>query len=420
MRRAALLAVIGLIAVSCSGVTQEDLDKALAEAADLQEQVSDLQDSVADLEAELGSAEARASEAEGRASDLEDSLADAEEDLVRAGERYEDLVELSETPSFPAAVLAGVHARGLLRCGISGSLIGFSESQGGTVVGFDADFCRAVAAAVLGDATAVEFVPVSGANRWQAVRSGEVDVMFRNSTHTLTRDAALGELVDFGPALFYDGQQFMGASSEWDEASAGSSLDGASVCSTDNARAIDAATAFAAESSSQIQIVIVDSLAEAVGDPACDLLTSEGTFLAHLRETAIRDGEISSADLVIFPAIPITREPLAPVYNEGDTIWADIVDWVVYATIIADEKGVGSANVDTATWDSEAQRLFGAEGEYATRLGLDADAFYTVVKQVGNYGEIYDRNLGVIGYSRIGGLNRPASDGGLLYAPPAR
>ncbi|MDX1468696.1 MAG: transporter substrate-binding domain-containing protein [Acidimicrobiia bacterium] len=413
MRKGLILAVMALLAISCSGVTQEDLDAALNEVRSLESEVTD-------LEAKLDLEETKSASAEQRATEVEDALEQSEADLATARERFDVVTDLSEMPNFPAAVLAGVLGRGELRCGVHGSFIGFSETIGGTTEGFDADFCRAVAAAVLGDSDAVEFVPVTSRERWQAVRSGQVDVLFRTSSHTMTRDGVLAEQVDFGPTIFYDGHQLIGSSSRWESTSTGADLDGATVCLIASSQGADAVVRYAANHGSAIQIADVESIEDALGDPSCDLVSGEGTQLASIRETAVREGTIDRADLVIFPSRPITVEPLAAVYAEGDTVWADIVDWVVYAMILADAKGITSTNIDAVDWDAESRRLFGGEGDYPVSLGLEPDALYRVIKQVGSYGEVFARHLVPLGYAQEAGPNRPAVLGGWLFAPPAR
>ncbi len=182
----------------------------------------------------------------------------------------------------------------------------------------------------------------------------------------------------------------------------------------------EAVITYAQEFGSTVEIVTVGSLADAIELGICDVAAADGTLLTLLRENAIGKGAIAPGDLVIFPKYPLTREPLGPVYIQGDTVWADIVNWVVFTTIIAEEKGITSSNIDSAEWDSEAQRLFGGEGEYAVTLGLEPDAFYQVIKQVGSYGEIFSRNLEQLGFIASGGPNTVSTAGGLLYAPPAR
>ena len=391
-------------------------------ADQLREQVSGLESNVDDLSGQLASTEGELAASEDQAADLEAALADAEEDASRAVARYGELTDLSAIPNTPAATLIFVLFRETLRCGVGGSVPGFSETQpDGSATGFDADFCRAVAAAVLGDADAVEFVPVTAGERFSAVRFGVVDVLFRNTTWTLQRDAVLGQQVDFGPTIFYDGQQFMGSANRYATTSTGADIWGARVCVNEAATSsADRVVEYAASFGTTVEIVNRGDLIDRLLDGTCDLITTDGSLLAVRRAAAVNADEIAAGDLVIFPTTPLSREPLGPAYIQGDTVWADIVNWVVYTTIIAAEKGISSSNIDTIEWDGEAQRLFGADGELVVSLGLDPDALYQVIKQVGNYDEIFNRNLGPLGLTRGGTANANHLDGGLIYAPPAR
>jgi len=323
--------------------------------------------------------------------------------------------------------LSVVMARGSLRCGVGGSHPGFSVvgATSSTATGFDADFCRAVAAAVLGDADSVVFIPVSPGDRFEVVRSGAVDVLFRTTTQTLNRDATLGEGLDFGPTVFYDGQRFMGRSDQFTEESGPGDVSGARLCVRPDTAAEAEATEWAATGGSALTLSPLGSGAfseevDRLVNNGCDLLTTDGSGLAAARSVAVQNGTVTEGELVIFPSTPITREPLAPGYRQDDSAWADIVTWAIYATIISDENGLNKANIDTVEWDSEIERLFGVEGDLVTALGLNGDAFYQVIKQVGNYKDIYERNLGPLGLERKGTPNASHTDGGLIYAPPAR
>ena len=319
-------------------------------------------------------------------------------------------------------LLDEVGARGELMCGVSGTTVGFSEQQpDGSYVGFDVDYCRAVAAAVLGDADAVVFVPLASSERFGAVRSGQVDVLFRNTTVTQSRDTAEG--VDFGPVIFYDGQQFMARAADgYTESSTVVNLAGAVVCvnagSTTELNLADAA----ANAGVQVTVRSLegrDLVAEDFISGACDVMTSDGSGLVGRRSTQQPEGQ----RWVIFPSTPISKEPLAPAYSHGDPQFGDVIDWVVYATIIADEKGINRANVESAAADPpdvEVARLLGLEGELQTAMGLAPDALYQVISQVGNYSDIFDRHLAPVGLSRQGTVNASWLDGGLIYAPPAR
>ncbi len=326
------------------------------------------------------------------------------------------------------STLDAVKARGTLRCGVSGSAAGFSETQpDGSVTGFDADYCRAVAAAVLGDATAVEFVETTAAERFTVLSSGEIDVLMRNTTFTQSRDTTLG--LDFGPTTYFDGQGLMGTADDgFTPESTLADIGGAVLCTNAGTTTEKNITEGAAVFGVTIELRTVEQFPEAIeglkaGD--CDLVTTDASGLYGNRAQAEAAGDIAEGDWVIFPPAPISKEPLGPVYRQNDSQWADIVDWTVFATFIADEKGVTSANIDEviadAEIDPELARVFGvSEEELQTGMGLEADAFYQVVKQVGNYDEIFTNNLEELKISREGSFNMQWNAGGLIYAPPAR
>ena len=322
--------------------------------------------------------------------------------------------------------LAEVQARGTLRCGVATAAIGFAvPTPEGSYEGFDADFCRAVAAAVLGDANAVEFVGVE-ANRFIVLASGGIDVIFRNTTWSMTRDVELG--TDFGPVTFYDGQQVLGRAADGFTAdSALADIDGARVCTNAGTTTEKNMAEGARAAGAEITLVTSESLTEAFESfkaASCDLFTTDNSVLAGERFASVSRGEIAEGDWVIFPGVPFSKEPLGPVYRQNDSQWADVVNWTVFALIIADEKGITSANVDQMMADPpdpETGRLLGVDGEEKqTALGLEAEAFANAIRQVGNYDEIYDRSLGALGFVRAGTANARWTEGGLIYAPPAR
>ncbi len=323
--------------------------------------------------------------------------------------------------------LAAVQQRGTLKCGVSGSLPGFSETQpDGTAIGFDADYCRAIAAAVLGDANAVEFRPLTAAERFDVLKAGEIDVLVRNTTYTQSRDASGegGVNIDFAPTTYYDGQQLMGLSSRFSADSGPADVDGAILCTNAGTTTEKNITEWAKIGGATIGLETVEQFPEALEKfiaGQCDLVTTDGSGLVANKVTKEREGEIQPGEWVVFPTAPISKEPLGPAFRQNDSEWGDIITWVVYATIIADEKGVTSANIDEQKdVDPEATRLFGGEGEVQTAMGLSADAFYQMVKQVGNYDEIFARNLNPLDIFREGTLNAPFNEGGMIYAPPAR
>ncbi len=325
------------------------------------------------------------------------------------------------------STLDDVIARGTLKCGVSGSAVGFSETDAeGNTTGFDADFCRAVAAAVLGDSTAVEFRTLTAAERFEALKNNEIDVLFRNTTWTQSRDTDIG--LDFGPTTFFDGQQLMGNPETLPgltPASGFEAIDGAVVCTNAGTTTEKNITEGAAVAGVTITLETVETFPEAMEKfiaGGCDLVTTDGSGLYGNRAANIASGTPGAEGWVIFPEAPISKEPLGPAYRQNDSVWGDVINWTVYATIIADELGVTSANVgDMMDATPELSRLFGGEGELQSAMGLDPEAFLNVIKQVGNYGEIFDRNLEQpLNLVREGSYNMQWTSGGLIYAPPAR
>ena len=322
----------------------------------------------------------------------------------------------------PTNMLDKVLGRGELVCGVSGTRVIFSETlPDGSVVGVDADYCRVVAAALFGDADAVEFVSLTTGERFAALQSGTVDVLFRSTTWTQSRDTAVG--LDFGPVIYYDGQQLMARAADgYAPSSEVADIAGAVVCAlagtTTEQNVSDAADA------AGIDITLTtledfDAIVENFILGACDIATADGSALAGRKAKQQPDDQ----EWVIFPATPFSKEPLAPVYPQNQSRFADVVNWAVYATIIADEKGITSDNVaDMAADppDAEARRLLGGEDVLQNAMGLEPDAFYQAISQVGNYGEILARHLGPAGLTRAGSVNASWRDGGLIYAPPAR
>jgi general L-amino acid transport system substrate-binding protein len=318
-----------------------------------------------------------------------------------------------------SARLQAVKDRGNVRCGVNQSVPGFGFLSEGEFKGFDIDFCRALAVAIFNDPTAVEFRPLTTAERFTALQTNEVDVLIRNTTWTFNRDVELG--TDFGPTTFYDGQGMMvrrdsGFSSLND-------MGGATVCVlAGTTTELNLSDAFTARNLTYEPLVFEtsDETVAAYSEGRCDGLTSDKSQLAGLRTQTT-----SPADHVILPET-MSKEPLGPVWAQGDQQWGDLVRWVVNGVIIAEEKGITSANVDQMVEkppaDPEVSRLLGLEGEFGSLLGLAPDFLVNVIREVGNYGEIYDRNLGPQGTDipREGSLNALWINGGLLYAPPWR
>ncbi|MBY6155676.1 amino acid ABC transporter substrate-binding protein [Vannielia litorea] len=318
-----------------------------------------------------------------------------------------------------AATLDDVKARGKLNCGVATGVPGFAApNASGEWEGFDVAVCRGVAAAVLGDPTAVEFVPTTGKTRFTALASGEIDMLARNTTWTFSRDVDLK--FTFVGVNYYDGQGFM-VPKELGVSSA-KELDGATVCiQTGTTTELNLADFFRVNNISY-EPVPIETNAEAQQQylaGACDVYTTDASGLAATRSTFE-----NAADHVILPEI-ISKEPLGPLVRHGDDEWGDIVRWSLNAMIAAEEYGVTSANVgemSAAAGDNpEVNRLLGTEGNLGEMLGLDASWAKMVIESVGNYGEVFESNIGSatpIGLSR--GLNAQWTEGGLLYAPPFR
>ena len=319
-------------------------------------------------------------------------------------------------------LLQTVQERGRLVCGVSGTRAVFSETlPDGTSVGVDADYCRVVAAAMLGDADAVEYVSLTSAERFTALQTGAIDVLIRSTTWTQSRDTDLG--LDFGPVIYYDGQQLMARADDgFSSSSTVADIAGAVVCASAGTTTEQNIADAADEAGIEITLNTFedfDIVTTNFIEGACDLVTADGSGLAGRKAKQQPDDQ----DWVIFPPTPISKEPLAPVYPQNQSRFGDAVNWAVYATIIADEKGITSANVaDMAANppDAEAERLLGGEGELQTAMGLAPDAFYQAILQVGNYDEILSRHLHPVGLTRVGTPNAGWLDGGLVYAPPAR
>ncbi len=317
-----------------------------------------------------------------------------------------------------AATLDDVKARGELVCGSNVGLAGFgAPDAAGEWKGFDVDFCRAVAAVVLGDATKVKFVPTTGETRFTAVASGEVDLLARNSTLTFTRDIDLK--LDFPAINYYDGQGFM-VKKDLGVTSA-KELDGATVCiQTGTTTELNLADFFKFNNISYTPVTVQDD-SEAQRQylsGACDAYTTDASGLASSRATMA-----DSENHIILPEI-ISKEPLGPAVRHGDNQWSDLVRWTFNALLIAEEKGITKANIEevaASSTDPEVRRMLGLEGDMGKMLGVDNDAFKRAIAAVGNYGEIFEANIGQstpIGLAR--GLNALWTQGGLQYAAPFR
>ncbi|MFO1033296.1 MAG: amino acid ABC transporter substrate-binding protein [Hyphomicrobiales bacterium] len=323
-----------------------------------------------------------------------------------------------------AATLDDVKAKGFIQCGVSQGLIGFSNPDDqNNWTGLDVDFCKAVAAAVFGDATKVKYSPLNAKERFTALQSGSIDILSRNSTWTMSRDTSLG--LSFAGVTYYDGQGFMvptklGVKSAME-------LNGASVCTqTGTTTELNLADFFKANKM-EYKIVAFEKNEEvlkAYQEGRCDVFTTDqsGLYAERLKFT-------NPDEHMVLPEI-ISKEPLGPVVRQGDAQWFNIVKWTYYALLSAEELGVTQANVEEmkASPNPEIQRLLGinvknpdgsdADNDFGKGIGLGADWAVNIIKGVGNYGEIFDRNLAQLKIAR--GKNALWNKGGLQYAPPIR
>ena len=318
-----------------------------------------------------------------------------------------------------AQTLADVQERGTLNCGVTTGVPGFAEPDAdGVWQGFDVAVCRAVAAAVLGDPNAVEFVPTTGKTRFTSLASGEIDMLARNTTWTFSRDTDLK--FDFTGVNYYDGQGFMVPADLG--VSSATELDGATVCiQTGTTTELNLADYFRINGMSY-EPVPIETGAEAVQQflaGACDVYTTDRSALA-----AQRAGFEDPDAYTILPET-VSKEPLGPLVRHGDSEWFDVVKWTLFALIAAEEYGVTKENVEqmasAPTDNPEVNRLLGTEGELGAMIGLDNDWAKRAIEAVGNYGEVFDTNIGestAIGLAR--GLNAQYTEGGLIYAPPFR
>ena len=318
-------------------------------------------------------------------------------------------------------VLDGIKARGALVCGVGTGTAGFmlADSQG-KWVGLDVDVCRAVAAALFGDAEKVKFVPLSSQQRFTALQSGEVDILSNNTTETLTRDTALG--LDFTAVTYYDGQGFL-VNKKLGVKSA-KELNGATVCvAPGTTTELNLADYFRANKMSFKPVVIekVDEVRAAFFSGRCDVYTNDSSSLYATRAANVPPPS-KAEDFIVLPEI-ISKEPLAPAVRHGDNQFADIVRWSQYAMVEAEEYGITSKNVDEMMKSDNPtiKRILGVTPGMGKALGVDEKWVYNIVKQVGNYGESFDRNVGMGSPLKIErGLNNLWTKGGLQYAPPIR
>ena len=316
-----------------------------------------------------------------------------------------------------AGTLDAVKQRGAVACGVSTGLPGFSDRDDkGNWSGFDVDFCRALAAAVFDDPGKVSYVPLNAAERFDALKAAKIDVLSRNSTWTIEREASLGLL--FTAILYHDGQGFMVL--RHPEMTSALELDHAKVCVQKGTTSELNLPDFVHYNSMSLDLHVLDTVEQAIkaleaGD--CDVFTADQSAL-YAERTELQ----KPADAVILPDV-ISKEPLGPVVRGDDVAWFNLVKWVAFGLVDAEELGVTSKNLDKARESNkpEVRRLAGLEGGFGARLGVDDAFVLRAVKAVGNYSEMFERNLGTGSKLRIPrGLNQLWSAGGVMYAPPMR
>jgi general L-amino acid transport system substrate-binding protein len=320
-------------------------------------------------------------------------------------------------PASAQATLEAVRKRGKVLCGVSPTAPGFSYADDkGVRQGFDVDICRAVSSAVFGAPDKVDFVPLNTNVRFQGLQSGEVDLLSRQTTATFSRDASLG--LDFAPVVFYDGQGLMVSSKLGVKSAA--ELSQSAVCILPGTTTLQNLEDYFKPRNIKYEAVVFENPDEwrnAFFSGRCDVITTDRSDLASVRAIAN-----DPKQYVILPET-ISKEPLAPVVRQNDSNWRDIVSWTVNALIAAEEYGVTKANIDEQlkSKDPEIQRLLGVNGDLGKMLNLDNKWAYNAIKQLGNYGELFERHLGEktpLGLTR--GPNQLWNKGGLIYSPPFR
>lgn len=325
---------------------------------------------------------------------------------------------LAPPPAHAGKTLDTIKQRGQVICGVNVGLAGFSavDSQG-KWTGFDADICRAIAAAVLGDADKVKWVPLNAQQRFTALQSGEIDILSRNTTWTLTRDASLG--LHFIGVTYYDGQGFMVPKKL--KVTSAKQLRNATVCVQSGTTTEKNLTDYFKTLNVPIKTVVFEGLEaslKAFFSGRCQAYTTDASALASLRNKEAPKPD----DYVILPEL-ISKEPLGPAVRRGDDEWFAIAKWVVFALIEAEEYGIRQSNVDgeRKSTNPAVQRILGTSEDTGKLLGLDKDWAYRAIKAVGNYGEIFERNVGPKSVLKLPrGVNNLWSKGGLIYAPPIR
>ncbi|HEX3860637.1 MAG TPA: amino acid ABC transporter substrate-binding protein [Stellaceae bacterium] len=311
-----------------------------------------------------------------------------------------------------------VKQAGTISCGVQTGVAGFAQPDSqGHYSGFNVDICRAISAALFGNPDKVKFVPLTTQQRFTALQSGEVDLLSNNTTWSLQRDTELG--FDFAPVVFYDGQGFMVAKKL--NVKSAKELNGATICvQPGTTTELNLADYFRANKM-EYKPVVIEKIDETVGaffSGRCDAFTTDSSALA-----SIRIGRASSPDDYVILPERISKEPLAPVVRHGDNQWKDAVTWIIFALMEAEERGITQKNVDDMlkSDDPNIKRMLGVTPGMGKALGVDEKWAYNAIKMVGNYGEIFDRNLGLGSPLKLErGYNNLWTKGGLIYAPPIR
>ena len=325
------------------------------------------------------------------------------------------LAIMDTTTARAQATAAAAVKKGFIQCGVNTGLAGFSQPDSqGEWRGIDIDLCRAVAAALFGDARKVRYTPLNAQQRFTALQSGEIDVLSRNTSWTIARDAGLG--LNFVGINYYDGQGFMVTKKR--NVKNAAQLNGATVCvQPGTTTELNLADYFRSKKM-KFKPVVIEKLEEVLNAyfaGRCDVYTTDVSGLIAARASRAAN----AADHVILPEV-ISKEPLGPAVRHGDDHWFDLVKWSLFAMIDAEELGLTSKTIDQQEKGANpvVQRFAGASGEFGKMLGIDKRWAYKIIKQVGNYGESFERNLTPLGVSR--GVNKLWNQGGLMYAPPLR
>jgi general L-amino acid transport system substrate-binding protein len=326
---------------------------------------------------------------------------------------------VAAAPAMASKTMESIKKKGEVSCGVNTALGGFGiAGSDGKWTGFDVDYCRAIAAAALGDANKVRYVPLSAAQRFTALQSGEIDVLARNTTWTMSRDTQLG--TTFGATNFFDGQGFLVPKSL--KVKSAKQLKGATICVQSGTTTEKNLADYFRMNKMTYKPVVAEDLKVVIAnynEGRCKVFTSDASQLAAIRanDTKVPD------DHIILPEI-ISKEPLGPVTRQGDEAWSKLVTWVHFAMITAEELGVNAGNVDQMRSDAnpEIQRLLGqGNNDFGKSIGTDAQWAYRVIKQVGNYGEVFERHVGKKTPLKLDrGQNALWTNGGLQYAPPIR